>query len=88
MRLMAATYARAEDTTMSVSAPVAMNVLASMLPVCAEEVVIATSSGTLADTSGRMLTLVCARDSIPSTTAVTEYSTRSTLTRTSSSIAL
>ena len=47
MRLMAAMYARAEDTTMSVSAPVAMNVRASTLPVCALAFIIA--PGTLAD---------------------------------------
>ena len=71
---------------MSVSAPVAVNDLAVAAPVCALDLIIASppeSGG-----SGRIETRVCARDSIPSTTAVTEYSTSSTFTRTNSSTAL
>mmetsp|Transcript_14050 Transcript_14050/g.46573 ORF Transcript_14050/g.46573 Transcript_14050/m.46573 type:complete len:227 (+) Transcript_14050:154-834(+) len=86
MRLRHATYARVLETTMSVSAPVLVNIRAPRVPVCAFSLIIEAppDKGGL----GRMETLVCASDSIPSTTAVTEYSTSSTLTRTSSSTAL
>mmetsp|Transcript_325 Transcript_325/g.1070 ORF Transcript_325/g.1070 Transcript_325/m.1070 type:complete len:219 (+) Transcript_325:175-831(+) len=71
IRFVAATYARADATTMSVSAPDAVNVRASISPLLFA--FIATLS------IGRTRTRVSARDSIPSTTALTLYSTSSTL---------
>ena len=76
-------YARADETTISVSAPVAVNVLVPLASVWLFVMVSAVDSSV-----GLIVTRVVAKDSMPCVTALTLYSVSSTDLPTMASMAL